>query len=392
MLARPWIFRLFFLLALPAAGQVDTGAAGARKLSLKGYVKELHTFIPVQGLDSVLSDHLVHSRLNFRYQADTSLALVVEMRSRLFYGDLLRQVPGYPKLIDSGNDVWDLSLLPLQSRSLLLHTLLDRAFAEWSQPRLEVRVGRQRINWGLNLVWNPNDIFNTFSFFDFDYEERPGSDAVRLRYYSGFAGGAELAGRLTTDPQRRTLAGLWKFNRHNYDWQVLGGIYQRLAVLGGGWAGSIGPAGFKGELSWFYPFRQLPGLESQLLFSVSADHSFANSLYLHGSALYNSRGSADPPAVLVQALPPGRLAVRDLSPYRYSFFCQTSYPFHPLVNGSLAVMYFPEDQAFFLNPVIGYAAMPNLDLDGIGQLFFDPDKGDFTPISRLLFFRLKWSF
>jgi hypothetical protein len=346
----------------------------------------------VQGLDSVLSDHLLHNRLNFRYQADTALALVVEVRSRLFYGDLLRQVPGYAQLIDAGNDVWDLSLLPLQSRSLLLHTMLDRAYAEWSRSQLEVRLGRQRINWGLNLVWNPNDLFNTFSYFDFDYEERPGSDALRLRYFQGVAGGVELAARLTADPDRRTVAGLWKFNRHQYDWQVLGGIYQRMAALGGGWAGNIGTAGFKGELTYFHPFRQWRHQTGQVLFSLSADYSFANALYLHGSALYNSRGTPNPPAVLLQAFSPGRLSVRDLSPYRYSLFLQTSYPFHPLLNGSLAGMYFPQDQAFFLSPVLTYSALPNLDLDALSQLFFDPQKGNFSPISRLIFLRLKWSF
>jgi hypothetical protein len=397
-----WLLCLILVLAaLPAAAQVDslqadTAGAGAapatRKLSLKGYVKELHTFIPVQGLDSALSDHLLHNRLNFRYQADTALALVVEVRSRLFYGDLLRQVPGYAQLIDAGNDVWDLSLLPLQSRSLLLHTMLDRAYAEWSRSQLEVRLGRQRINWGLNLVWNPNDLFNTFSYFDFDYEERPGSDALRLRYFQGVAGGVELAARLTADPDRRTVAGLWKFNRHQYDWQVLGGVYQRMAALGGGWAGNIGTAGFKGELTYFHPFRQWRHQTGQVLFSLSADYSFANALYLHGSALYNSRGTPNPPAVLLQAFSPGRLSVRDLSPYRYSLFLQTSYPFHPLLNGSLAGMYFPQDQAFFLSPVLTYSALPNLDLDALSQLFFDPQKGNFSPSSRLIFLRLKWSF
>ena len=34
--------------------------------------------------------------------------------------------------------------------------------------------GRQRINWGQTFVWNVNDVFNAYSYFDFDYKERPG--------------------------------------------------------------------------------------------------------------------------------------------------------------------------------------------------------------------------
>ena len=198
-----------------------------KNLAVKGYVKQLQTFILVRGTDSLLTDNLLHNRLNFNYALDTTLNLVVEVRNRIFYGDLLRNIPFYPQLIDSGNDVWDLSALPVKSRSLLVHTMLDRAYAEWTKKKLEVRLGRQRINWGLNLVWNPNDIFNAYSFFDFDYEERPGSDAVRVRYFTGFAGGAEFAARLTSDPEKRTVAGLYKLNRNQYDWQFLGGLMGR---------------------------------------------------------------------------------------------------------------------------------------------------------------------
>ena len=48
-----------------------------------------------------------------------------------------------------------------------------------------LRIGRQRINWGVNLAWNPNDLFNAYSLIDFDYQERPGSDAIRFQYYMG---------------------------------------------------------------------------------------------------------------------------------------------------------------------------------------------------------------
>lgn len=33
------------------------------------------------------------------------------------------------------------------------------------------------------MAWNPNDWFNTYNYFDFDYEERPGTDAIRVRVY-----------------------------------------------------------------------------------------------------------------------------------------------------------------------------------------------------------------
>ncbi|MCX2739817.1 hypothetical protein [Pontibacter anaerobius] len=372
--------------------QTGTRKSILQNLEMSGYVKQLQTFILVRGLDSLLTDNLLHNRLNFTYAIDTSLSLVVEVRNRIFYGDLLRQVPQYPQLIDSGNDVWDLSAMPVRSRSLLVHTMLDRVYAEWTKNKLEVRLGRQRINWGLNLVWNPNDIFNAYSFFDFDYEERPGSDALRVRYFTGFAGGAEFAARLTTDPAKQTIAGLYKFNRSGYDIQFLGGVLGREAVAGLGWAGSIQDAGFKGEFTYLHPYQNPLHKSGQLLASVSADYSFASSLYLHASVLYNSRGEKNPEVLLFQAFRPGRLSVKDLSPYKYNVFAQASYPIHPLLNAGLATIYFPEDQALFLNPTLTYSAFPNLDLDAIGQFFLDSEQGEFKAVSKAVFVRLKWSF
>ncbi|WP_242929254.1 hypothetical protein [Pontibacter vulgaris] len=405
---RGWVTIWFFILWLStcnALAQTDSISIASdtvtqnkprnailQNLQLKGYVKQLQTFILVRGLDSLLTDNLLHNRLNFNYSLDTTLNLVVEVRNRVFYGDLLRQVPIYPQLIDSGNDVWDLSAMPVKNRSLLVHTMLDRAYLEYTKKQLEVRLGRQRINWGLNLVWNPNDIFNAYSYFDFDYEERPGSDALRVRYFSGYAGGVEIAARLSTDPEKRTIAGLYKFNRKEYDIQLLGGVVGREAVIGLGWAGSIQDAGFKGEFTYSRPYTNPLDAKGQLLASVSGDYSFASSFYLHGSVLYNSLGEKNPSAFLFQAFRPGRLSVKELSPYKYNVFGQVSYTFHPLLVGGLSTIYFPEDQAFFLNPVLTYSAFPNLDLDAIGQLFMDSEQGEFKATTKVIYARVKWSF
>ncbi|MCK7542259.1 MAG: hypothetical protein MZV63_70990 [Marinilabiliales bacterium] len=69
--------------------------------------------------------------------------------------------------------------------SHVLNTFIDRASVDFTAGTLQVSAGRQRINWSQALVWNPNDIFNTYSSFDFDYMERPGSDAVRVDLLTG---------------------------------------------------------------------------------------------------------------------------------------------------------------------------------------------------------------
>ena len=76
---------------------------------------------------------------------------------------------------------------------MVFHIMIDRLYLQWNDDSWQFKVGRQRINWGVNLAWNPNDIFNAYSLYDFDYEERPGTDALRFQKFIGYAGGYEIA-------------------------------------------------------------------------------------------------------------------------------------------------------------------------------------------------------
>jgi hypothetical protein len=121
------------------------------------------------------------------------------------------------------NDYLDLSLVLIDGSSLVLHTMLDRLYMEYVSGSWEIRLGRQRINWGINTVWNPNDVFNAFAFTDFDYEERPGSDALRIRRYLGFASSVEVAINAFDKLEDAVIAGMFKFNTGQYDYQILAG-------------------------------------------------------------------------------------------------------------------------------------------------------------------------
>jgi len=67
----------------------------------------------------------------------------------------------------------DMSRNIVSGSSYFLNITADRFWLDYHQQGLDLRLGRQRINWGQTFVWNANDVFNSYSFFDFDYEERP---------------------------------------------------------------------------------------------------------------------------------------------------------------------------------------------------------------------------
>jgi hypothetical protein len=363
------------------------------KFTAKGYLKEMASFNFLG--DSLLFQNLVHNRLNFVWYPTSEFTVYAELRTRLINGDLVRKIPDYSKFVDSNNDYWDLSANLIDTRTTLLTTMIDRLFIQWAHGNWEVKAGRQRINWGVNLAWNPNDWFNAYSFFDFDYEERPGSDALRISYYTGAASSVEVAAKLAKDVDHFVGAAMWKINKFNYDLQFLGGIAQGDIAMGTGWAGNLKGAGFKGEMTYFHravdtEFNQ--GYTNMFLGAVSMDYSFANSLYLNASVMYNSQGSAHPEiGFITVGLKPG--TVRDLSPYTWSTFIQSAYQISPLFYSSLALIGYPGSDTFFVNPGLTISALQNLDIDLIGQLFYGKKQnGNFGSVLWAAYIRIKWSF
>jgi hypothetical protein len=374
-------------------------SAQNEKVAVSGYVKNMQTVLffndsyptlqPGVFKDTVFLDELIHQRLNLNWYINDKFTFKAGWRNRIFLGDLVKSDPNYGKQIDdSSNDYIDLSALVIDKPSVVWHSVLDRLYLEYSSGDWEVRVGRQRVNWGINTVWNPNDVFNAFSFTDFDYEERPGSDAIRVKYYTSFASSIEIAAKAADNIEEAVIAGLWKFNKWEYDFQLLAGYVKEDLVFGGGWAGNIKNAGFKGEFSWFTPLEDTME-ESAFAATIGVDYSFANSLYLTGGALYNSMGISKGDASTLFSF---ELSAKNLYPYQWAFFGQASFPFTPLLNGGLAVIYSPvESQALFLNPTLGVSIKENWDIDLVGQIIFDKQE-QYGSSLQAAFLRLKYSY
>ena len=387
------VLKRLLLIVLIGCGQLMAQEQEV-KWELSGYVKDLRTLFFVDGMDSVLTDNLLHNRLNFQWYAHEHLTVRLELRNRIFYGELVRQIPDFGELPDVNNDFFDLSFNLIDARSLVFNTTIDRAYLEYNKNDWEIRVGRQRINWGINLAWNPNDVFNAYSFFDFDYEERPGSDAIRIKKYTGIASSVEVAASITDDIDDWVMAGLWKINKWDYDFQFLAGKARQDIVLGAGWAGSIKDAGFKGELTWFRPLdSDKQGAFETFLASLSADYSFGSGLYFNASFLINTGLETTTNNGTFNTLNFDRLDTKRVLPFPYATFLQATYPINPLLTAAFSWMTFPGEEAFFVNPTITASVFSNVDLDVIGQIFYEKQPGEgYEASSPALFLRVKWSF
>ena len=382
------IITVLFILALTSKSQEPI----FKNMTLNGYVKYMNTAM-FNEVDSVwLVDNMIHNRLNFRWYMNDNLTLAVEARNRFIYGDLNKMIPGYADMIEQDNGLLGfLTTNLVEEKSFLFNTSIDRAYVEYNKNSFVVTLGRQRINWGQSFAWNPNDIFNVYSFFDFDYEERPGSDALRLQYYTGFTSVAEIAVKIDKD-HNITAAGLYRFNKWGYDLQFMGGVSDTTDyVLGAGWSGNIKNAGFNGEISYFHPQENFSDTTGIVLFSAGINYMFDNSLYVQLEGIYN--GYFDKLNINsfndLYFMP---MSVKTMSYSEFSWFGQMSYPIHPLVNATLAAMYFPSlGNGYFLMPSIAYSASDNFECSLYGQRFEGKFGGQNDKMT-LLFLRFRYSF
>jgi hypothetical protein len=354
-------------------------------------LKEPISLTPSQTFDK-LNYNLLHNRLNFKLYGTDWFSASFEFRNRLFAGKFIKDFPQYADFVEMDNGYFDLSWNWAEGTGWFVNTTIDRLYFDLEFEQWNMRLGRQRINWGVNFVWNPNDVFNAFDYLDFDYEERPGTDAVKFTRYTGVTSSAELIYQFGEDSDEMALAGMYKFSKMNYDFQFLGGWVGPDWVIGTGWAGDIKGAGFRGEITHFEPFKGNEDKSfSATIASLSADYTFPSSLYIHGSILYNSNGttgSAGGTNVLLN----NNLSAKMLALGRWEIFSQVSYPITPLISGDIASILNPCDGSFFIGPGATISLLDNLDFLLTGQLFSGDEGTEYGDLGYAWFIRLKWSF
>jgi hypothetical protein len=375
-----------------------TGSTSAQeKVTLNGYLSDMQMVYHVP--DRWLWENSLHNRLNFQFYPAGWLSGTLQIRTRAIAGNTVKIIPGYADQAGSDRGWIDLAFAKEgslgDSTGVLLVTSVDRLWLQFTFGNLEIKAGRQRINWGQTLVWNPNDIFNSYSYFDVDYQERPGSDALRLQYYTGNASTIELAANIDS-ADRITAAGYFRFNVLGFDLQFLGGVYRNEdLVLGTGWSGDLGSAAFRGEMSYFRDLNDFRDTSGYFMASVGVDYTFSNSLWIQTEVFYSAFARELDLTSFLQFYS-GNLDVKTLGFTDWSFFTSISYPFTPLISGGFAAIYFPDWKGYYLGPSFDVSLQNNLVLSLIFQHFSAKFENLPAVPSRqnntFGFLRFKWNF
>lgn len=322
------------------------------------------------------NDQQIHFRWNGHFYHNNHLSAKISVRNRLFTGYQWQEnLYNFKEALDI--DLLDLT--SIKSEKIGLHHQIDRLYAQWEKGHWNIRIGRQRINWGIQNYWNSHDLFNQSNFFDFDYIEKPGADAIRVQYYTKTNNSFEIA--LNKDIK----AGLYKFNLHKYDFQILLAKYYQDYSLGFGWAGQIKDAGFKGEFNYFKN-RENEG--NSLVGSISLDYSFKNGIYLTAACLYRNQEEEFSSFGFYGM----EISAKNPMPFEYSFLYQINLPVHPLVQIGTSFIHDGNLNFAFLNPQISYSISESVDLMISSQNMWMKLTNKLEDSNQSIFTRLQWNF
>ena len=379
------------------------GFAQKNSFSVNGYLKLLSTFnhlnenyIP----DSIKSqfpettyDYQIHNRINAKWYGPKGFSGTLGMRNQLYWGYQVNNNDNYGVFLkDDGflnlSTYW-------RNENTYLRIFIDRLYLQWQGEKWNLKLGRQRINWGINTTFNPNDLFNQYNYFDFDYEERPGVDAVFAQYYINAKQSIEVAFTPGADSLMQSVgAAMYKVNKWKYDWQFLGGYYLHDIAVGMGFAGNLGKGSLKGEATYFAPI-DTKITTANFVAAMGYEYSFKNSVSVQFSAMYNDDGTVTPSILDQIKVTQSNLTAKNIFPYKYTLMASVQYPFGALVVGSLAWIQTPNFANAFAIPQISVSITQNLDAMILAQVFFAVnglEQNEWGYFSSYVFGRLKYSF
>lgn len=387
------IFQIIFILSLNFAFAQKIQNK-QKNWDINGYVKDLQNVWVKNFNGSWTTWNTIHNRINFKWFPSDNFSAFVGLRNNFQYGRLIQLQSAinqdFKDILGKDNGYLDLTKIIASDTSYCFVTNIDRAYFDYNINNLQIRIGRQRINWGLGLVWNPNDIFNTFSYFDFDYEERPGSDAVKIEYFTGMASSVQAVCKINNNKEI-TLAGMYRFNKWNYDMQILGGIINKDITIGCGWAGQIGGAGFRGEATYFNPKKINSDSAKVFIASIDFDYTFKNNLYIHTAYLFNSNGKRKNAGMGTDFLN-YNITAKTISRAKNSLFGQVSYALTPLMNLGISSIFNTNDLSAFMGPSCDFSLTDNISVFIISQIFTGKKNTEYGNYGKLFFLRLKLNF
>ncbi len=356
---------------------------------LSGYVSELPSMTWSSDESEEGFNNTVHNRLDFLYFNNAYWTTEISVRNRLISGKLVNNYANFQYIIDKDEGFVDMSFNWDNGDNYVLNTSFDRFNVQYEKNNFQLKLGRQRINWGQSMIWNPNDVFNTYSYFDFDYPERSGIDAIRLQYITSTT--ALLDAAVKIDRYNKITAAMrYKFKVHDFDIQFLTGeLNQEEIIAGAGWKGQMKRMIFYGEATCLNSFSDTD--YTGVISSVGANYTCNSGVTMATEWMYMSKANSIDGIFSTFYYSPS--SIKDLSIGNYSYLLSAKYP----VSSQLALAMsfvgfdFPFFHNFYLGPKADYTVSEKISASAYLQ-YFSIDNAGHGMDNTSLFLRFKYTF
>ncbi|HOP62794.1 MAG TPA: hypothetical protein PK358_04070 [Spirochaetota bacterium] len=260
--------------------------------------------------------------------------------------------------------------------------------------------GRQQVRFGNSRLWNPLDLMNPFSPLSVEgSEEQPGTDALRLDWYPGESTELTLvaAPKREDDDIKKT-----SIKSGNYIARLKSGVKVLDVALLGGYTAKRGNAGadftaevFDGFLTGVVLYSKPEHGDEYYQCGTGYEYTFASGLYFLMEYFYNSLPVNDDDelsAALLYYSIEGMdgsnyyiLSNRMITYNSHYASLSLGYDFFPLLRGEFFAIYDFQGRGVFLNALLKFNALDNLDLTaGVITAFIDESEreSDFEVYDR----------
>ena len=121
--------------------------------------------------DETLWQNMTSQRFNFNWSINNNFDIYISSRTNFSIGNsnILKMIK---ETSTDDNNLMKLSYSFIDKDDKWLGVALDRLALRWATDEFEITLGRQRINWGNTILWNPNDIFDSSPVISFTYPEK----------------------------------------------------------------------------------------------------------------------------------------------------------------------------------------------------------------------------
>jgi hypothetical protein len=263
---------------------------------------------------------------------------------------------------------------------------IHRFYVGYGDAKHNLVFGLQKITMGVGRIWTPTDLFNPRNPLALEPDQIYGNVAISYTYALG-----ELSQAMGVVAKR-------KDNSYKYAGRIKGNINIGDIALDLYSSNDAQMVAYEIEGNLFdtgIEWRSEGGYYKDKLLDkdfyqtiLGADYGFVNGLtvmaeWLHSTKIYTANEILD--------FQESSLGYNRHLSYDY-LGASAYYDFNLLYNGSLSMIYSPEDQSSFISPLLEYSISDDASLAIGAMLYTGDDQSEFGSVSNSYYLRIKATF